>query len=134
MWPTVKAIAAPTPMGAKYMTTLVNLNMTSLRVSTEAQDGGAFCLAEGGERDAEEDGEDGDLEDLAFGDGLGDVLGEDVQEEVVPVGGGDLRAGFRRTRRRRAMTRPTPALRDVDGDEADDEGEGGERLRSRRGS
>src|SRR5882724_12114046 len=42
--PTVKAIAAPTPMGAKYMTTLVNLNMTSLRLEKKLSMGARFSL------------------------------------------------------------------------------------------
>ncbi len=34
MWPTVSAMAAPTPMGANSITILVNLNMTSANSST----------------------------------------------------------------------------------------------------
>jgi hypothetical protein len=34
-----------------------------------------------GEGDAEKDGEDGNLEDLIFGDGFGDVFREDVKNE-----------------------------------------------------
>ena len=44
IWPTVKAIAAPTPMGAKYMTTLVNLNMTSARLEKKLSIGARFSL------------------------------------------------------------------------------------------
>ena len=39
MCPTVYAIAAPTPMGAKYITSLVNLNITSARPSQNTSTG-----------------------------------------------------------------------------------------------
>src|SRR5271156_407237 len=42
IWPTVNAIAAPTPMGAKYMTRLVNLNMTSASEENQLTMGARF--------------------------------------------------------------------------------------------
>ena len=57
----------------------------------EAQHGGAFCFADAAEGEAEEDGEDDDLEDLIVGDGAGDVFRENVQEELLPGDGGLLR-------------------------------------------
>ena len=91
----------------------------------EAEDGGSLRFAQGGEGDAEEDGEDGYLEDLAFGDGFGDVFGEDVEEEVVPMGGGYVGEDFGRTGGG-GEGEADSGFRDVDGGEADDEGEGGE--------
>ena len=60
----------------------------------EAQDGSAFRVREGSKGNAEEDGEDCDLEDLTFGDGLGEVFGKDVEEEIVPVESGGYGDGF----------------------------------------
>ena len=40
--PTVYAIAAPTPIGAKYMTIFVNLNIVSARLSAKASIGRRF--------------------------------------------------------------------------------------------
>ena len=37
------------------------------------------------ECNAEEHGEDGDLQDLIIGDGFGDIFGENVQQKVVPL-------------------------------------------------
>ena len=51
----------------------------------EAEHGRALLFVQAGQRDAEEDGEDGDLQDLAFCNRLCDVLREDVNEEVGPV-------------------------------------------------
>ena len=61
----------------------------------EAEHGLAEFFGNLQERDAEKDGEGGDLQDLVFGHGFGDVFGEDVQEEVVPAESSDgLRGGF----------------------------------------
>ena len=70
----------------------------------QVQHGRALLAGKAGQGDAEEDGEDGDLEDLAFSDGLGDVFGEDVEEEILPV---DWARGRERSRRRL----PTAAAR-----------------------
>ena len=90
----------------------------------EAQHRRAFGLLHHGERDAEDNREDGDLEDLAFGDALGEVLREDVDEEVVPVRGrrsGGLRgAGSERE--------SDTGLADVDGEQADGQRERGDDL------
>jgi len=43
------------------------------------------------ESDGKKNGEDCHLEDLVFGDGLGDIFGEDVKEEVGPAESGDVR-------------------------------------------
>ena len=78
-------------------------------------------------------GEDGDLQDLAFGDRLGDVLRKDVQQEVVPVRAAATAVRVCAGSGRCGNDEPDSGLRQVDGDEADDQREGGERLRSRRG-
>ncbi len=49
------------------------------------QDWSAFCFVQAGQSNTEEDSEDRYLKDLALGDRLGDVLGEDVEEEVLPM-------------------------------------------------
>ncbi len=91
----------------------------------EAQHGRALLLVGERERHAEENREDGDLQDLAFGDAARDVLGEDVDEEVVPVRG----------RRSGAAAAPDGSegeadagLADVDGEQADGERDGGDGL------
>ncbi len=93
----------------------------------ETQERCTFGFGEAAEREAEQDGEDGDLQDLVFGDGLGEVLGEHVEEEIVPAqrrgsgsgscsgdggcgGGDDADAG----------------AAEIDGGEADDDGDGGD--------
>ena len=52
----------------------------------DGEQGAAGFFGEAGEGEPEEDGEDDDLEDFVLGDGLGEVLGKDVEEELVPVG------------------------------------------------
>jgi hypothetical protein len=44
----------------------------------------ALRLRQRGQRGAEEESEDGDLEDLIFGNGLGDVFREDVEQNLLP--------------------------------------------------
>ena len=83
MVPTVYAMAPATPMGAKSMTMLVNLNIVSERLSQKTSMGRRLSSPIKRQRDTEDDAEDHDLEHLAFGHGLGDVLREDVQDESV---------------------------------------------------
>ena len=77
------------------------------------------------ERDAEDDGEDGDLQDLAFGNALGKVLRKDVDEEVIPVRG--RRSG--RPSAGRGHGESDTGLADVDGKEADGQRGGGDGLK-----
>ena len=69
------------------MMMLVKRNMTSARLSQKRSIVARLDSCTNGERDAEEDGEDSDLEDLAFGNALREVLRKDVDEEIVPVRG-----------------------------------------------
>src|SRR6185437_11761711 len=71
--------------------------------------------------DAEDDGEDGDLQDLAFGNTLRDVLRKDVDEEVVPVCG--WRSGWLCARG--GVGESDAGLADVDGEQADGQRNGG---------
>ena len=82
MWPTVYAIAAPTPMGAKYITMFVNLNIVSARLAGHATEPAAPVLAQEAERDPEQHAEDDDLQDVALGDRLRDVLREGVEDHL----------------------------------------------------
>ena len=107
------------------MTMLVKRNITSARLSQKRSIGARLDSCTMRERDAEEDGEDGDLQDLAFGDALGEVLREDVDEEVVPVRG-------RRSGRPACVPgvngEPDAGLADVDGEQADGQRERGDDL------
>jgi len=82
----------------------------------------AFWFGQHGEGSTEEQSEDGNLQDLVFGNGLGDVLRKDVQQNLLPglwlrggrdglIDGGECNAGAR--------------LRNVDSNGAQDEAEGG---------
>ena len=53
MCPTVYAIAAPTPTGAKYMMILVNLNIVSARLSPKFEHGSLLALIEHRQTNAE---------------------------------------------------------------------------------
>ena len=87
----------------------------------------ALFWGNGGECDAKDEGEECDLENLAFGYGLRNVFWEDVQKKILPVevggrgGDGGVR-GFERNNEADA------GVRDVDGDETDEEGEDGHYL------
>jgi hypothetical protein len=48
---------------------------------------GALWLGQHGQRRAEEQREDGDLQDLVLGNGLRDVLGKDVEQNLLPAFG-----------------------------------------------
>ena len=67
------------------MTMFVNLNIVSARLSVNASIGARrFSSVSIARADAEQHGEDDDLEHLGFGDGAGDVLGEDVEDDLLP--------------------------------------------------
>ena len=78
-------MAAPTPIGAISITIPVNLNIVSARLSANASIGRRFSIREQRERHAEEHAEDDDLQHLGFSDRAGDVLGEDVEHDVLPA-------------------------------------------------
>ena len=65
-----------------YITMLVNLNITSLRLSQNASMGRRFCFAHHGQRNGEDQAEDHHLQHRAVGHRLRDVLREDVQDGV----------------------------------------------------
>ena len=79
------------------------------------------------QRKAEEQGENGNLQYLIVRDGMGDVVGEDMEEKQLPGGrglqGGGVRyiCGWNRD--------ADPGMRKMDGDEADDEGSRGEHFK-----
>ena len=77
---------------------------------------GAFGLRQRGQRRAEEEREDGDLKDLVLRDGLGNVLGKDVEQDMLPAcgwatGAADFAAGQRDA---------DAGLGEVDGDGAEE--------------
>ncbi len=91
----------------------------------QVQHGCALGLAHPGQCDAEENGEDRDLQNLSFRDRFRDIFREDMQQEVVPVRrrngrercGGSGRGGNGKT---------YPSLRKIDRDETDNQRERGE--------
>ncbi len=80
--PTVTAIAAPMPIGAKPITRFVNLNMIS---ESDSQNRSIVCLRRAGcfrDRDAEQHREEHDLEHFVVRRRLGETLRHDVLEHV----------------------------------------------------
>jgi len=69
-------------MGAKSMTILVNLNITSVRLSQKASMGLRLFFRRQGQSNGKDHAEDDYLKDLAFRDCFGDVLGKDVENGV----------------------------------------------------
>lgn len=76
------------------------------------------------EGDAEENSEDGDLQDLVFGDGFGDVFGENVKEEIVPLERRDiLHGGLGRSG---GESETDSGAAEVDDGDTEEESDGGE--------
>ena len=93
----------------------------------DGEEGPAALVRQQGERDAEEDAEDDDLQHLPFGHRLGHVLGEDVEDRFGQrSSAAPAPAPPTDERRRLAHTHSGPS--EVDGDEADHEGEGRHHL------
>src|SRR6266849_5395379 len=91
----------------------------------EGQHGAALGFGDERESHGEQDAEDDDLQHLAFGNGLGDIFGEDVGDE--------LRRGVRNSVQRFSGGRGRKAhafsgAADVDGGEADEQGDSGDDL------
>lgn len=88
----------------------------------KTEHGAALRFGDESESHGEEDAEYDDLEDLVFGDGFSDVFREDVDDEL----GGAVRSGVKRFGRGggRKMHAFAGAA-DVDGGEADKQGDGG---------
>ncbi len=78
-------MAAPTPMGAKYITRLVKENMVSVSDSQNFNMGARLASEHSCQGDSEEDCEHGNLQNLILGDRLRNVLGEDVQQKIIPA-------------------------------------------------
>src|ERR1700730_5442291 len=89
----------------------------------EGEHGAALGFGDERESHGEENAEDDDLQDLVFGDGLGDVLGKDVDDELrSAVRGGIERFGRGGGREADALS----GAADVDGGEADQQRDGGD--------
>ncbi len=76
-------------MGAKYITSLVNLNITSASPSQNTSTGWRFDSVTSARADGEQNAEHDDLQHVPLGHGLGDILRKRVQDRFR----GGLRLG-----------------------------------------
>jgi hypothetical protein len=79
-----------------------------------------------GKSDGENNGEDRDLQDLIFSDGLDDIFGEDVQDEIGPAKWRSVRRRLRCGAGRNDQT--FAGFGEIDGEDSDEQSKGGDDL------
>ena len=128
--PTVKAMAPKAPSGARRMTMATMRNSDVGDLVDEPQHQRALGL-ERRERHAEEDGEEQHLEDVAPREGVGHVLGNDVEQEIdgaEGVAGRGVARDGAGVELRRVDVHPRARPHRLPDQQPEGEGEGGQHL------